>query len=366
MRRAWLTDNRNMGRSRSVVVRALLLATAVMASTVALLLLPGLALATFPGANGQIAFDDGRTGGITAMNPGGTDRHRITRIARDGSPSYSSDGTKIVFVCRYNHNVRICTVNADGSHRRRLFSRHLWGLDPAFSPNGRRIVFAGGRAHRRYYSNIWVMRSDGGHRHVLKRTCENDWNPSFSPDGNQIVFERVHCGDDISVAVMNADGSGLHDLTTHPNDGFSAWPDFSPDGSQIVYGRFSPNYHLGVWLMNADGSGQHELTPRWTPWSTSPVFSPNGQKIAFDNGARKHTGIYVMNEDGANIHRLPNSSPHDAAPSWGIATAASSINSPHVFSQDRTFNAPAHPPRQTGLRERQRQERMAASARATA
>jgi Tol biopolymer transport system component len=339
----------------------------MLAAVVAVLagVFPAAARATFPGANGQIAFDDGRTGAIGAMNPGGTDRHRITRIARDQSPSYSADGTKIAFVCRYNHNVRICTVNADGSHRHPLFSRHLWGLEPEFSPNGKRIVFAGGRAHRRYYSNIWVMRSDGSHRHVVKRTCENDWDPSFSPDGKSIVFERVHCGEDISVAVMNRDGSDLHDLTTHPDDDFAGWPDFSPNGSQIVYARFR-NYRAGIWLMNADGSGQHELTPRWTPFSLSPVFSPDGRKIAFDNGAQEHTGVYVMDRAGGDIHRLPNSSPADALPSWGVATAASSPDSSEVFSPETTFDGPSRPSRQPGLRQRERHERAAALSRPSA
>jgi Tol biopolymer transport system component len=274
-------------------------------------------LAAFPGGNGPIAFDDGRDGGIAAINPHGADRHRVTTRTHDDEPTYSPDGARIAFDClRTEATASICTVNANGSDRRRLTPRHGFALDPAFSPDGTQIVYSSGGRHT--YSNIWVMNAGGSHRHELIHTPGNDWSPSYSPDGTQIVFERVHQGiDDISVAIMNADGSGRHDLTSHPRDDFSAWPDFSPDGKRIVYASFHHD-RAGIWLMKADGSDEHELTPRSDAFDLGPVFSPNGRQIAFDGRAHGfHTPIYLMNTRGGHIHRLPNTSLDDAGPAWG-------------------------------------------------
>ena len=56
---------------------------------------------------------------------------------------------------------------------------------------------------------------------------------------------------------MNADGSGLRNLTRNPTlDSSPAW---SPDGRKIAFvSRRDGRY--GIYVMNADGSGQRRLT----------------------------------------------------------------------------------------------------------
>jgi TolB protein len=311
-----------VGFCGNAVIRRWAVGAFVAGAVGASALLPSPAFAAFPGENGQIAFGNSQADGIRAMNPNGSHRHAVTTNPRDLDASYSPDGARIAFECQrtqeHFRRMGICVIGVDGSHRRRLTGRHLFASDPAFSPNGERIVFSGER--RAGHADIWVMRADGSHKHELVKTCGPDWSPEYSPDGGKIVVERVRCGanGDIDVAVMNANGTGLHYLTTAPKDDFSAWPEFSPDGTQIAYGRFR-DYHLGVWLMNADGSGQHELTPRYTRWSTGPVFSPNGNWIGFSNGVRgQRRGMYLMRTNGTRIHRFPKSSHYDGISGWAV------------------------------------------------
>src|SRR3712207_1968245 len=82
---------------------------------VACALLPGAAQAAFPGANGKIVFDSTRDDAtdpfedianreIYSMNPDGTGARRLTRTAVEGGgannhdPAWSPDGRRIVFV----------------------------------------------------------------------------------------------------------------------------------------------------------------------------------------------------------------------------------------------------------------------------
>ncbi|HYP52047.1 MAG TPA: hypothetical protein VEQ42_00820 [Pyrinomonadaceae bacterium] len=71
----------------------------------------------------------------------------------------------------------------------------------------------------------------------------------------------------------------------------------SPNG-KIVYTSNEQNRESGddqIWVMNADGRNKTRLTFTQS-FDGSPVFSPDGQHIAFN---RDGTDLYVMNADGS-------------------------------------------------------------------
>ena len=57
--------------------------------------------------------------------------------------------------------------------------------------------------------------------------------------------------------------------------------------------------------MNADGSNQTRLTNN-PAYDFSPIFSPDGTRIAFGSRRDNNIEIYVMNADGSNQTRLTN------------------------------------------------------------
>jgi TolB protein len=132
-------------------------------------------------------------------------------------------------------------------------------------------------------------------------------SPVWSPDGSQIAYLDGHFSNqqfdptppDASLAVMNANGSGRHDLTTPAtlNDESFSW---SPDGKQIAYVSPSESGDT-ITVVNADGSGSLPLGPGY-----DPAWSPDGSKISFVSAGcgGKTAAISVMNADGTNPHQL--------------------------------------------------------------
>ena len=142
---------------------------------------------------------------------------------------------------------------------------------PSWSPDGTRVVYSS-LVHPRVKPDNWeidivdVMTGD------IVRLTEHDSAdimPSWSPDGDRIVFVSTRNATASSPVVgigfpvrgdiftMAVDGSDLRQLTDNATDEIS--PTWSPDGRQIAYsGRVDGRWNVHV--MNEDGSGRTQLT----------------------------------------------------------------------------------------------------------
>jgi len=291
-------------------------------ATVATTITP--AHATFPGADGRIAYVSERTGApqLYSIDPDGSNRLQLTRLrhaaafepfwAPDGNSvlftrvpfsrhgresiwsidvdgtnahnvigddwfhyqqaSYSPDGSTIV-VSRCYPNFRACdlvTADADGTNRERLtpFGDEVYDLHARYSPDGSQIAFAGfGR--RGVDGAVYVMDADGSNITRITSAGLGAADPDWSPDGSMLIM-RTHCCPDQpnGISTISPDGSGLTKVV-NPSDSEYFGPMFSPSGHSIVVERDSLDFsHYGVWVMDADGSSMTKLAPR----SYSPVW----------------------------------------------------------------------------------------------
>jgi Tol biopolymer transport system component len=301
------------------VVRArLALAAAGCCVTGAIVLLTaGAAGATFPGANGEIAFTR-EPGGMPASNVGiftiGGDGQSLTQLTSGNGvrPSYSADGERIAFENSPPDGfIGIWVMNHDGSGQTQITpgSAAAEDFNPAFSPDRERIVF---ERNTLADTRIYTMNADGSGQIPLTNG-DDSFSPSFSPDGQRIVFSREPPGSS-EIWVMNADGSGQTRLTLGEDDHD---PSFSPDGQQIAFQRFGGGVGQ-LYVMNADGSGPLRLTSGMED-SFNPVFSPDGTRIAFSrqDSALPGASLFLIDSNGQNITRLTaDPGVVDFAPDW--------------------------------------------------
>jgi Tol biopolymer transport system component len=111
---------------------------------------------------------------------------------------------------------------------------------------------------------------------------------------------------------MNADGSGKKQLTF---DTSGEWtPVWSPDGEKIAYmSTKSGNYEIRV--MNRDGSEDKTLTTG-TYWKGQLSWSTGGNKIAFVSYQSGNYDIWVMNADGTGAQKLTANEFWQVNPTW--------------------------------------------------
>jgi len=114
---------------------------------------------------------------------------------------------------------------------------------------------------------------------------------------------------------MNSDGSDQIQLTFDPLNKDQV-PDWSPDGSRIAYSADLPDGSAQIFVMDADGSGVVQLTSDQAV-NFAPAWSPDGTQIAFvkeePNGTRD---VWVMDVEGPDAHRLAAGAGPQYAPAW--------------------------------------------------
>ena len=64
-------------------------------------------------------------------------------------------------------------------------------------------------------------------------------------------------------------------------DGTPYGQSWSSDGARLAFTRFDENHLVHVWLVNADGTGLTQLTNG--PYETYPAISPDGSAVAFSS-----------------------------------------------------------------------------------
>lgn len=256
-------------------------------------------------ANGPITFveHDGRTSSISTIEPDGSGRVKL--LASDGLVTdldWSSDGRRLVYGWG-----DLFVLDLQTEETTRLTPN---GFGVSWSPDGSRVVFAEDREGQN--DAIVVTNAGGTGATVLTEASNLGWT-DWSPDGSRILFVGpgpAGAGQGWDIYVMNADGSGVTNLTN--SDTVDLDPSWSPDGSTILFRSRRdppPGWTVGhapdeLYLMAPDGSAVRRLTTD-DARDQSPVWSPDGGWIAFTSqAANGNSGIYIMRADGTDRTRV--------------------------------------------------------------
>ena len=222
----------------------------------------------------------------------------------DHGPAWSPDGRQIVFASGRSDDAEIYVMNADGSDVTQLTHNSTEDIDPAWSPDGRQIAFV---SFLDGDDQILVMNADGSDITQLTHNSTRDSNPAWSPDGRRIAF--TSWGDDPKILVMDVDGWAATRLASNSFD-----PAWSPDGRRIAFAS-GPYGDAEIYVMNVDGSDVTQLTHNSSE-DVDPAWSPDGRRIAFTSNRDGGNEIYVMNVDGSDVTQLTHNSYRDAEPAW--------------------------------------------------
>jgi Tol biopolymer transport system component len=227
----------------------------------------------------RIAFIRGVDEGsrsVLVANSDGTTLTPVTVAANGQHPTWAPDSGKIA----YSYGKQVYVKNADGSGVAAPLANSL-GREPTWSPDGSRIAF-----EVKEFGEFGIASANGLGVPTLVPNNSQWAFPSWSPDGGRIAY-RVQNNNEGFIAIVNADGTGAHELIhVQEVNGYNYPASWSPDGSRLVYEGYhyaAPGKPFEIELENSNGTGSvtslaEGFEPVWRPQPqfAPPVFTPAG------------------------------------------------------------------------------------------
>jgi Tol biopolymer transport system component len=189
----------------------------------------------------QLCFrSDREPFGLFVMDADGSNVRHLINFG--GRSSWSPDGKRIAFEGRATRK-DIYVIDVDGKNLTNLTQDGVGNYAPAWSPDGNQIAYGSWRdwaaGEIANVEEIYVMNADGSAKRRLTRAPGLDDLPAWSPDGKQIVFRSDRDGG-ARLYIMNADGTRQRALTPLGMSGFEpSWfdPAFVPSRAVKPLGK---------------------------------------------------------------------------------------------------------------------------------
>jgi Tol biopolymer transport system component len=268
-----------------------------------------------------IAFRSSRQGGgIYIMGAMGDAPRRITTFGYH--PAWSPNGKELVFASSsteapeiaYPSELWIADI-ATGATRKLRDS----GYHPSWSPDGRWIAFWDGRISGR--RDLFLISPDRGKPVQITNDLYLNWNPAWSPAGDYLYFASNRGGSmnlwriRIDSAAGRTAGPPEPLITPSPYVGYIS---LSADGSHIAYisqVRTYNLYRIPFDPSKGTATGPPRPVTQGLMQAAYPDVSPDGTWLAFTSW-EKNEDIVVMRIDGTAIRRITNDVFKDRGARW--------------------------------------------------
>src|SRR5687767_4340781 len=183
------------------------------------------------------------------------------------APRFSPDGQRVIMsLLRDDGNSNVYAMDLRSRTTTRLTESNSIDTSPSYSPDGSQVVFTSDRGGQ---PQIYVMGADGSNQTRISFGGGSYSTPVWSPRGDLIAFTK-QSGGEFQIGVMKTDGSGERILSS----GFQQeGPTWAPNGRYIMFFKEAAGSG-GPRLYSIDLTGRNEQAIPTQNFASDPAWSP--------------------------------------------------------------------------------------------
>jgi len=280
---------------------------------------------------GKIAFEAKKSetvSDVNVINPDGTGMRVLVEggAGWSGTPAFSPDGKRLVYAAEVNGDAELFVMDLDGKNKQQLTQSKGSDIMPAWSHDGTRIAFVSNRLYKAPLSGgnlevetgmeLYVMNADGSDPQRLTGNAEDvSVYPDWSPGDQMIAYMNVQQVPAINVVAVGTPSVAPRTLTADTT--LSAWmPKWSPDG-KYIYFMGDNETKKDLYRMDADGKNLVNLTANFAGMCADPALSPDGKKIVFASDKDGGVNLYILTLADKKVEALTKGANNTfARPDW--------------------------------------------------
>jgi eukaryotic-like serine/threonine-protein kinase len=218
---------------------------------------------------------------------------------------------QIVFASSRSVVPQLYLINADRTNLTQLTNIDKGACQPSWSPDGKQLVFISpclgrGDIFETIYneSSLYMINADGTGLKELTPAPGSDFEPAWSPDGKQIAFTSVR-GGFRQIYSLDVNSLAVTLLTNTTDSLESSQPSWSPDGTKIIYTVKRVGTYQ-IWSMDSNGQEAVQLAHSGQDlWDYLPSWSPDGQTIFFSQRRPGAFRPWLMRIDYQDLTQEP-------------------------------------------------------------
>jgi TolB protein len=221
---------------------------------------------------------------------------------------YAVGTGKQLFGKKYSANV---TASRKLGHT--LANDTMFALTGKKGPFTSKIVFVSDRTGKK---ELYVMDYDGENPIKVTSRFAHAMAPAWSPDGKKVVFSAVAKNKanvrNHNLYIYDLKSGDITLLSNKP--GINSGSTFSADGKRIAL-TMSFTGNPEIFFLDPITKIAQRITTRFG-MDVDPSFSPDGKQLAFVSDRAGRPMVYKMDASGGNLTRLTFAGQYNATPSW--------------------------------------------------